>query len=165
MKLDEIVRRTVRLISISMRERELQKEGFDYALSVEIAAGNYSLDFLIEENATIQLVLEEYVKNAFKAIYGTDGLSYIKQLKSIPARIIVRLEETDESYVLSVTDNGKGITPENRGRIFREKFSTRGTTGIGLIDVYTKVKRNLNGTVNFDSEVGKGSTFRLYLRK
>ena len=50
-------------------------------------------------------------------------------------------------------------------RIFRDRFSTRGTTGMGLSLVKDNAIFKLKGYVDFDSEVGKGSTFRLYLPK
>ncbi|MEK6845609.1 MAG: sensor histidine kinase [Nanoarchaeota archaeon] len=168
MKLDEIVRKTVES-TYGALGKLLKHHHFDYNLSVEIEVGDYSREFSDSNRTEIEFILMEYVLNARKAIYGTDEFPYrapnAEELKSIPARITVKLNEEDKVYVLSVTDNGDGIPVENRDKIFRDQFSTRGTTGIGLRMVCNTALLKLKGYVDFDSEVGKGSTFRLYLPK
>lgn len=168
MKLDEIVRKDIRLVYGALGEL-MARNGFDYKLSLVIEEGVYSRDFSIAQKMEIEFILNEYIVNARKAIYGTDESPYrapnSEQLKSIPARITVQLKEEDKVYVLSVIDNGDGIPPENKDKLFRDKFSTRGTTGMGLKLVCNKAIYELRGYVDFDSELGKGSTFRLYLPK
>ena len=69
--------------------------------------------------------------------------------------------------VISVTDTGCGIPPENLNRIFEPFFSTKKNvvgsgTGLGLAMVYGIV-RQTEGFVKVHSEVGKGTTFEIYL--
>ena len=68
------------------------------------------------------------------------------------------------NYVkISVSDHGTGIKPEIASRIFDPFFSTRiKGQGLGLATAYSIIRRH-EGAIDFESNVGKGSTFHVYL--
>ncbi len=70
-----------------------------------------------------------------------------------------------DGVVMSVRDSGLGIKPEDQARVFEPFFTTkgdRGGTGLGLSVTYGIVTDH-GGTIDITSELGKGSTFAVWL--
>jgi signal transduction histidine kinase len=69
----------------------------------------------------------------------------------------VTTREFGEGIEVRVRDNGIGIPPENRDKLFQPFFTTKPTgegTGLGLSISYEIVTRQHGGTISVDSEVG-----------
>ncbi|MFZ0579497.1 MAG: ATP-binding protein [Candidatus Acidiferrales bacterium] len=82
---------------------------------------------------------------------------------SAGGRITLSLRRNGEFAVIAVSDSGKGISLEDQKKIFQLFFTTRpGGTGIGLANTFRFVQLH-NGRIEFDSEPGRGTTFRLEL--
>jgi PAS domain S-box-containing protein len=78
-------------------------------------------------------------------------------------RITLALRRSGETAIISVADSGKGISPEDQKKIFQLFFTTRpGGSGIGLANTFRFVQLH-NGQIEFESEVGRGTTFRVEL--
>ena len=73
-------------------------------------------------------------------------------------------DDGGENLIISVADSGIGMTPEVRSRVFDPFFTTKGVEGmgLGLAVSYGTIKRH-EGTIHVESEVGRGTNFRITL--
>ena len=68
--------------------------------------------------------------------------------------------------VITIADNGPGVSKENSARIFDPFFTTKDIgkgTGQGLAIAYTAIVENHGGNLTFESEMGKGTEFIIRL--
>jgi signal transduction histidine kinase len=78
-------------------------------------------------------------------------------------RVVLAAARRGPLVELLVEDNGPGIPPEDRERVFDIFYSTRkGGTGLGLA-IVERIARNHGGRVEIDSEPGEGTTVRVLL--
>jgi PAS domain S-box-containing protein len=80
--------------------------------------------------------------------------------------ITVRTETDGDSVLVSITDTGHGIPESVRDRIFDPFFTTKEVgkgTGQGLAIARTVVHEKHGGELSFETETGKGTTFRIRL--
>ena len=89
--------------------------------------------------------------------------------KVLPAggRIVVSTALGPRGEVrIGIRDNGPGIPPEEREKIFRIFFSTKGGKGTGLgLSVIKKITEEHGGVLRIKSELEKGSAFHIHLPK
>ncbi len=79
--------------------------------------------------------------------------------------IAIRTRQEGDQVLIEFRDSGRGIPQENLERIFDPGFTTKGSgvgTGLGLSIVY-RIVQDHRGSIQAESEVGKGSTFKLLL--
>jgi len=77
--------------------------------------------------------------------------------------ITLALRRNSDYAIIEVQDSGKGISPDDQKKIFQLFFTTRpGGTGIGLANTFRFVQLH-NGRIEFESETGRGTTFRIEL--
>ncbi|HTZ82940.1 MAG TPA: ATP-binding protein [Candidatus Acidoferrales bacterium] len=78
-------------------------------------------------------------------------------------RVAVTVEKQGANAVVEVTDDGRGIPPENLPNIFRPFFTTKGDgTGLGL-SLARRIVENHQGRIDVTSTAGKGTTFAVVL--
>ena len=90
----------------------------------------------------------------------------VKNIPGTKGRIIVQTRGNDDHAEIRVTDTGTGIPEAIRPRIFDPFFTTKGVgkgTGQGLYLTYQTIVEKHHGTVRFESETGKGTTFIIRL--
>jgi signal transduction histidine kinase len=80
-----------------------------------------------------------------------------------PTPVTLRTHGTGERVIITVSDRGTGITPEDMAHIFEPYFTTKRTgTGIGLA-ITRNIIEGLGGTLSVNSRLGEGTEFRIDL--
>ena len=78
--------------------------------------------------------------------------------------MVIRTRKEESGLRLDVVDNGVGMTREVREKVFERFFSTKGSKGSGFgLLVSRKMIEEQGGTITFESEPGKGTTFTIQL--
>ena len=78
----------------------------------------------------------------------------------------VTTQEIRDRVVVHITDTGTGMTPEVKQRLFDPFFTTKGKAGTGMgLAVSFGIIRRHEGSIEVDSEPGRGTTFKISLPK
>lgn len=99
-------------------------------------------------------VVTNLIKNGIQAIPGERQ-----------PQIIVNVSEKNNTVKITVSDNGIGITEENKPKIFEPKFTTK-SSGMGLgLAMVKNIVETYSGTITFVSEKDLGTTFTVAFPK
>jgi PAS domain S-box-containing protein len=100
-------------------------------------------------------------------INAAHAISDVQEVGSqVKGRIIISTRHTGDWATISVSDTGAGIPERIRSRIFDPFFTTKEVgkgTGQGLAISHTVVVEKHGGTITFETEEGRGTTFRIRL--
>jgi PAS domain S-box-containing protein len=162
----------IELRRITIVQRNLGDEIEDANLNEVIEDIKTEISYLIENtNATIVTsfhvhVIKYGVKNIKSVLYNliTNAIKFRS-----PARkpvIKISTEESDEGVLLCVQDNGLGLTPEEKNKLFimfkRLHDHVEGT-GVGLYIVKRIIESN-GDKIEVESEKGKSTTFKILIK-
>jgi two-component system cell cycle sensor histidine kinase/response regulator CckA len=142
--------------------RRLLPEDIDFRTTV--AEGDL---IVMADKSQIEQVLMNLVTNAKDAM-PRGGTLTIEISPVVMAERFVHAHgfgEPGNYACVSVTDTGHGMDEETRKRIFEPFFTTKEVgkgTGLGMAIIYGIIQQH-NGCITVSSEMGKGTTFRIYL--
>ncbi|WP_324218231.1 sensor histidine kinase [Flavobacterium sp.] len=141
-----------------------QNETLDVVNVVELALDIFNEEFIVfESNEKVIItkmdrtqlirIITNLVKNAIQSIPE-------EQEKKL---VLVMVKKEQNNVLIVVKDNGIGMEKENLNRIFEPKFTTK-SSGMGLgLGIIKNIIENYKGTITFETESGKGTTFTVSL--
>ena len=141
--LNKVVEDTLSILAPDLEERNVSVH-----LSLDPQLPSFSLDADQLKQAFFNLL-----KNAYQSLPGSGGEVHISS------------KFTEFEIVISVTDNGSGISPEMMGSLFEPYRSGRKSgTGLGLL-IVRRIIREHGGEIEIESEENEGTTVRLYFQR
>lgn len=129
----------------------------------------------ISNNNHIKIKLkcnDNIVINSYKIPFSTIISAIIKNsfdhafVDKDEGEIQINVTKGPDFVLLEITDNGVGIDFDNKNKIFHPFFTTArgtGSVGLGLNIVYNIVDRLFKGTITFNSDIQKGTTFTILI--
>lgn len=143
------VEELIKRINILMKH-ELKNALID--LNIDIRIDN-STDIHGNVNSLVQVV-NNLISNAIQAYNGKTNEA-----------IDLVIEMQDNSIVILVADHGCGMPQDVKDKLFKEMITTKGKngTGLGLFMSYSTIRGHFNGNMTFESELNKGTTFKIVL--
>jgi two-component system sensor histidine kinase EvgS len=135
-------------------------------IEVVLARPTQPVPVMIDPSQVDQILMNLCV-NARDAIAGSGRLVIETDVAVIDAAYCDQHADAlpGDYAMLAVSDSGSGMPPEVLSHVFEPFFTTKAHgigTGLGLATVYGIVRQN-RGFVNVYSEVGRGTTFKIYL--
>jgi signal transduction histidine kinase len=119
-----------------------------------------------------KITVHSQLKTSLPPVYGNSGklqqvfMNLIMNARDAMPRggeLTIATEAVDSTVHVEVSDNGVGIPADHLNKIFDPFFTTKGTsrgTGLGLAVTYGIIREH-SGSIQVDSVVGRGTTFRL----
>jgi two-component system, NtrC family, sensor kinase len=146
-------------LNLAYHGARAQDQDFKVELELELDRNLTPIEVVSQD---VNRVLLNLISNGFYAVTtrSREGNGAFCPTLQITTR------EFDESVEVRVRDNGVGVPPENRDKLFQPFFTTKPTgegTGLGLSISYEIVTLQHGGTITFDSEVGDFTEFTVRL--
>jgi len=161
LRLDRVVKTFLdftRPVEVKMRDLEMVALARDVASLVGPSAGRQNVR--LELDADPPEIHVHGDRDLLQQALLNVVVNGVEAMKS-GGRLNIQLRREGEECCVNVSDEGGGIPPEIREKIFNLYFSTKGKgSGIGLAVTFRVVQLH-NGTIDFTSEPGAGTTFRL----
>jgi two-component system, sporulation sensor kinase E len=139
--LHALLHETLRLLEPELESRKASVE-LDLASTMQPA---------MVDAGQFQQALYNLIRNAYQALPGENG------------RITIRTRMNDFEYVISIEDNGSGISPEHMGAIFEPYRTTKSSgSGLGLL-IVRRIIREHGGDIAIESEENQGTRVVVHL--
>ena len=136
-----LLHETLRLLEPELESRKI---------SVELELATLLPPALIDPGQ-FQQVFYNLIRNAYQALPGQNG------------RITIRTGINDFDYVISIEDNGTGISPDHMGAIFEPYRTTKASgSGLGLL-IVRRIIREHGGEIAIESEETRGTRITIHL--
>jgi len=129
--------------SLALMEREIENR--DILVELELAN---DLPRCLVDRAQLKQAFYNLIRNALQAM-AAGGI------------LRIRTEGGDSHVAISFIDTGRGISPEQIGRIFEPYYTTKSEgTGLGLL-IVQRIVREHGGMIDVESDAGRGTTVRI----
>ena len=151
---------------LELMENVLDLAGKDYDLKKKHDFRNIKIKKEFEPNLPIVSCTKMEIEQVFLNLLNNAAWAMSNEKGGTPPQIILRARMNNQMVGIEIEDNGPGMDEEVRKRIFEPFFTTKPPgegTGLGLSVSYMIITNNHSGTMEVESEMGKGTKFIIKL--
>jgi two-component system NtrC family sensor kinase len=151
--INEVINRSVRILQNQLARHHIKLE---QNLAPDLPPVNIDVDQMQQVLVNLLLNAKDAMAEKGGTLTLTTSRAHLEKAPNPPP--------APHGVQIQVRDTGCGIAPENLPKIFEPFFSTKGQegNGLGLAIVWSLLEKH-NGKITVESEVGKGTTFRIVL--
>lgn len=149
--------------SVSLRPIDARQMIEDSLRIVEAQAAEQNVKIGVVEHEDVPQIMgdPEFLRSVFNNLF----INAVQAMGHDGGSLSIRISPDDNMVKYEVSDTGNGIPAENLSKIFEPYFSTKETgTGLGLA-IVQKIVDIHNGTIEVESDPGKGTKFTVRLPK
>ena len=142
-----------------------QNETLDVVKTVKLALDIFNEDYIVFTSDSKDIIAKFDRTQLIRVVTNLvkNGIQAIPKGKE--PKILVHVKEETKQVVITVTDNGSGVSEENKTKVFEPKFTTK-TSGMGLgLAMVKNIVETHNGTISFESTPNVGTTFKVIIPK
>ncbi|MBJ6367534.1 sensor histidine kinase [Snuella sedimenti] len=132
---------------------------------VKLALDIFNEDYIVFNAASDDIIAKFDRTQLIRVVTNLVKNSIQSMPDNIIPRIVITVEANQKDVMITVADNGTGVSEENKHKIFEPKFTTK-TSGMGLgLAMVKNIVETYNGTISFVSQKDKGATFKVRFPK
>ncbi|GAB1857839.1 HAMP domain-containing sensor histidine kinase [Flavobacteriaceae bacterium MHTCC 0001] len=142
-----------------------QKETLNVAEITKLALDIFNKDYIVFTSDTEEIIAKFDRTQLIRVVTNLvkNGIQAIPENKT--PKVLVNVGEDENNVIITVADNGSGVSEENQSKIFEPKFTTK-TSGMGLgLAMVKNIVETYKGDISFTTETDKGTVFKVVLPK
>ena len=123
------------------------------------------IDMNVNLNGTESTIIKGDINSLVQVINNMISNSIQSYDQNTEGTIELNVSTNSENIFISVKDYGCGLPDNVKDKLFKEMITTKGKngTGLGMYMSYSTIKANFNGTITYESEKDKGTTFTIII--
>ncbi|WP_223032239.1 sensor histidine kinase [Hanstruepera marina] len=144
-----------------------QNETLNVVKIVKLALDIFNEDYIMFKAVEDEIIAKFDRTQLIRVVTNLvkNGIQAIPEHAQRPPQIIVEVTSSEKVVNIIVSDNGKGISEENKPKVFEPKFTTK-SSGMGLgLAMVKNIVETYNGNITFTSQEGVGTTFKVTFPK
>ena len=142
-----------------------QNETLNVVKIVKLALDIFNEEYIEFSSDTEEIIVKFDRTQLIRVVTNLvkNGIQAIPNNREPKIKVSVRTE--NNQVIITVSDNGAGVLEENKMKVFEPKFTTK-TSGMGLgLAMVKNIVEMHKGTISFESEPNKGTTFKVTIPK